>query len=392
MQNPDVYFQFREANNTAYDNVPAVVEGYMEEINQITGEDYHLFNYYGAEDAERVIVAMGSVSGAARETVEALNRRGEKVGYIQVHLFNPFSQEHLLAALPKTVKKIAVLDRCKEMGAAGEPLYLAVCAAFANREDRPYLCGGRYGLSSKDTTPAQIKAVFDHLLCEQPAGEFTVGIEDDVTGLSIPVDESFRIRNEGTKACKFWGLGSDGTVGANKNSIKIIGGSTEMYAQGYFEYDTKKSFGITKSHLRFGNTPILSTYLVKEADFIACHNQSFLEKYDIVSELKDGGVFLLNSRWSPEEANRSLPAEVKAQLLEKHAKFYMVDANGIAEGLGLGSRISMVLQAAFFKLAGILPEAEAMEQMKEAARKSFQKKGEAVVQKNLRPPTLEWNR
>ena len=383
VQNPDVYFQFREANNTAYDNVPAVVEGYMEEINQITGEDYHLFNYYGAEDAERVIVAMGSVSGAARETVEALNRRGEKVGYIQVHLFNPFSQEHLLAALPKTVKKIAVLDRCKEMGAAGEPLYLAVCAAFANREDRPYLCGGRYGLSSKDTTPAQIKAVFDHLLCEQPAGEFTVGIEDDVTGLSIPVDESFRIRNEGTKACKFWGLGSDGTVGANKNSIKIIGGSTEMYAQGYFEYDTKKSFGITKSHLRFGNTPILSTYLVKEADFIACHNQSFLEKYDIVSELKDGGVFLLNSRWSPEEANRSLPAEVKAQLLEKHAKFYMVDANGIAEGLGLGSRISMVLQAAFFKLAGILPEAEAMEQMKEAARKSFQKKGEAVVQKNL---------
>lgn len=383
VQNPDVYFQFREANNTAYDNVPAVVEGYMEEINQITGEDYHLFNYYGAEDAERVIVAMGSVSGAARETVEALNRRGEKVGYIQVHLFNPFSQEHLLAALPKTVKKIAVLDRCKEMGAAGEPLYLAVCAAFANREDRPYLCGGRYGLSSKDTTPAQIKAVFDHLLCEQPAGEFTVGIEDDVTGLSIPVDESFRIRNEGTKACKFWGLGSDGTVGANKNSIKIIGGSTEMYAQGYFEYDTKKSFGITKSHLRFGNTPILSTYLVKEADFIACHNQSFLEKYDIVSELKDGGVFLLNSRWSPEEANRSLPAEVKTQLLEKHAKFYMVDANGIAEGLGLGSRISMVLQAAFFKLAGILPEAEAMEQMKEAARKSFQKKGEAVVQKNL---------
>ena len=383
VQNPDVYFQFREANNTAYDNVPAVVEGYMEEINQITGEDYHLFNYYGAEDAERVIVAMGSVSGAARETVEALNRCGEKVGYIQVHLFNPFSQEHLLAALPKTVKKIAVLDRCKEMGAAGEPLYLAVCAAFANREDRPYLCGGRYGLSSKDTTPAQIKAVFDHLLCEQPAGEFTVGIEDDVTGLSIPVDESFRIRNEGTKACKFWGLGSDGTVGANKNSIKIIGGSTEMYAQGYFEYDTKKSFGITKSHLRFGNTPILSTYLVKEADFIACHNQSFLEKYDIVSELKVGGVFLLNSRWSPEEANRSLPAEVKAQLLEKHAKFYMVDANGIAEGLGLGSRISMVLQAAFFKLAGILPEAEAMEQMKEAARKSFQKKGETVVQKNL---------
>lgn len=382
VQNPDVYFQFREANNTAYDNVPAIVEDYMTEINRITGEDYHLFNYYGAEDAERVIVAMGSVSGAARETVEALNLQGEKVGYLQVHLFNPFSEEHMLAAMPKTVRKIAVLDRCKEMGAAGEPLYLAVCAAFANKENRPYLCGGRYGLSSKDTSPAQIKAVFDHLRAEKPAKEFTVGIEDDVTELSIPVDESFRIRHEGTKACKFWGLGSDGTVGANKNSIKIIGSSTDMYAQGYFEYDTKKSFGITKSHLRFGNHPILSTYLVKEADFIACHNQSFLDKYDIVSELKEGGVFLLNSRWTAEEANRNLPDQVKKQLIEKRARFYIVDANGIAEDLGLGNRISMVLQAAFFKLTGILPEEEARAKMKEAARKSFQKKGEAVVQKN----------
>ena len=383
VQNPDVYFQFREANNTAYDSVPEVVEDYMEEINKITGEDYHLFNYYGAADAERVIIAMGSVSGAARETVEALNLCGEKVGYLQVHLFNPFSEKHLLAALPKTVKKIAVLDRCKEMGAIGEPLYLAVCAAFANREQQPYLCGGRYGLSSKDTTPAQIKAVFDHLLKPCPAKEFTVGIEDDVTGLSLVVDESFRPANPGTKACKFWGLGSDGTVGANKNSIKIIGNNTPMYAQGYFEYDTKKSFGITKSHLRFGDAPILSTYLVKEADFIACHNQSFLDKYDIVTELKEGGIFLLNTRWSAEETNSNLPQQVKAQLLAKKAKVYIIDANGIAENLGLGNRISMVLQAAFFKLAEILPEEEALQQMKEAARKSFGKKGEAVVQKNL---------
>lgn len=383
VQNPDVYFQFREANNKAYDNVPAIVEEYMAEINKITGEDYHLFNYYGAKDAERVIIAMGSVSGAARETVEALNLCGEKVGYLQVHLFNPFSVEYFLRALPKTVKKIAVLDRCKEMGAMGEPLYLTVCGAFANEEQKPYLCGGRYGLSSKDTTPAQIKAVFDHLVKDCPAKEFTVGIEDDVTGLSIPVDESFQIADKGTKACKFWGLGSDGTVGANKNSIKIIGQNTPMYAQGYFEYDTKKSFGITKSHLRFGNEPILSTYLVKSADFIACHNQSFLDKYDIVTELKEGGIFLLNTRWSVEETDKNLPKEVKKTLLNKGARVYIIDANGIAESLGLGSRISMVLQAAFFKLAEILPEEAALNQMKEAARKSFAKKGEAVVQKNL---------
>lgn len=383
VQNPDVYFQFREANNAAYDAVPAVVEAYMAEINRITGEDYHLFNYYGAMDAERVIIAMGSVSGAARETVEALNLRGEKVGYLQVHLFNPFSAEYFLKALPKTVKKIAVLDRCKEMGAVGEPLYLTVCGAFANEAQKPYLCGGRYGLSSKDTTPAQMKAVFGHLAKDCPAKEFTVGIEDDVTGLSIPVDESFSISGGDTKACKFWGLGSDGTVGANKNSIKIIGQNTPMYAQGYFEYDTKKSFGITKSHLRFGNEPILSTYLVKSADFIACHNQSFLDKYDIVTELKKGGIFLLNTRWTAEETDKNLPKEVKMTLMEKGAKVYIIDANGIAESLGLGNRISMVLQAAFFKLAEILPEEEALQQMKDAARKSFAKKGEAVVQKNL---------
>ena len=382
VQNPDVYFQFREANNEDYQKLPDVVESYMQQINEVTGEDYHLFNYYGAEDAERVIVAMGSVSGAAREVVSYLNMAGEKVGYLQVHLFNPFSQKHFLDALPKTVKKIAVLDRCKEMGAAGDPLFLTVCSAFVNAETVPYLCGGRYGLSSKDTTPAQIKAVFDHLAQTKPEREFTVGIEDDVTGLSIPVKEGFYPAGDKTKSCKFWGLGSDGTVGANKNSIKIIGNNTDMYTQGYFEYDTKKSFGITKSHLRFGDEPIRSSYLVKQADFIACHNQSFLNKYEIVPELKDGGIFLLNSRWTPEKVNAHLPAKVKAQLIGKHAKVYTIDANGIAEKLGLGNRISMVLQAAFFKLAEILPAEEAMAQMKAAAAKSFGKKGEKVVAMN----------
>lgn len=384
VQNPDVYFQFREANNKGYDRVPDIVEDYLQKINRITGEDYHLFNYYGDPEAERVVIAMGSVSGAARETVEMMNRRGEKVGYLQVHLFNPFSKAYFRAALPKTVKKIAVLDRCKEMGTAGEPLYLAVCAAFVNEPEAPYLCGGRYGLSSKDTTPSQIKGVFDYLAKERSGREFTIGIEDDVTALSIPPDESFRVENAGGKACKFWGLGSDGTVGANKNSIKIIGGNTSLYTQGYFEYDTKKSFGITKSHLRFGPAPILSSYLVKEADFVACHNASFVGKYDMVSELKEGGIFLLNTSQTAEELNRSLPGEMKEQLLAKKAKVYAIDANGIAEGLGLGNRISMVLQAAFFHLIGILPAEEALENMKAAAEKSFRKKGDAVVQKNCR--------
>ena len=383
VQNPDVYFQFREANNRFYDGLPDVVEDYMQKINDVTGQNYHLFNYYGAPDAERVIVAMGSVSGAARETVAYLNALGEKVGYLQVHLFNPFSKEHFLAALPKTVKKIAVLDRCKEMGAAGDPLYLAVCAAYANRKDAPYICGGRYGLSSKDTTPAQIKAVFDHLRTDAPFSNFTVGIEDDVTHRSLPVGPSLPLRHKKMVSCKFWGLGSDGTVGANKNSIKIIGNNTDMYTQAYFEYDTKKSFGITRSHLRFGQEPILSSYLVKEADFVACHNQSFLDKYDIVSELKSGGTFLLNCRWTPEELERELPAAVKRGLAEKHAKLYIIDANAIARELGLGDHASMVLQSAFFRLADIIPIDEAVTYMKKAAEKSFGKKGEKVVQMNL---------
>ena len=383
VQNPDVYFQFREANNRFYDDLPDVVEDYMGQINAITGEDYHLFNYYGAPDAERVIIAMGSVSGTARETVDHLNALGEKVGYLQVHLFMPFSTKHFLSALPETVKKIAVLDRCKEMGALGDPLYLTVCGAFTNRPNAPYICGGRYGLSSKDTTPAQIKAVFDHLLEEAPFTGFTVGIEDDVTHRSLPVHEPLALSQEGMVSCKFWGLGSDGTVGANKNSIKIIGDNTDQYTQAYFEYDTKKSFGITRSHLRFGSRPILSSYLVKSADFIACHNQSFLDKYDILSELKPGGAFLLNCRWKPEELDACLPAAVKRALAEKNARLYIIDANAIAQKLGLGDHASMVLQAAFFSLADIIPQDEAVAYMKKAAEKSFGKKGDAVVQMNL---------
>ena len=382
VQNPDVYFQFREANNRFYDGLPNVVEEYMAKINEITGEDYHLFNYYGAPDATRVIVAMGSVSGAAREVVAHMNAMGEKVGYLQVHLFNPFSKEHFLNALPKTVEKIAVLDRCKEMGAAGEPLYLSVCAAYTNRKDAPYLCGGRYGLSSKDTTPAQIKAVFDHLNQEEPFTGFTVGIEDDVTHLSLPVGESLPLEHKKLVSCKFWGLGSDGTVGANKNSIKIIGDNTDMYTQAYFEYDTKKSFGITRSHLRFGDEPILGSYLVKDADFIACHNRSFLHKYDIVSELKQGGTVLLNCNWSAEELGSNLSADVKRALAEKEAKLYIIDANAIARDLGLGNHASMVLQAAFFSLADIIPIDEAVSYMKKAVEKTFGKKGEQVVQMN----------
>ena len=383
VQNPDVYFQFREANNKAYDELPALVEAEMQKINALTGEDYHVFNYYGAPDAERVIVAMGSVSGTVREAVKVLNAAGEKLGFLQVHLFNPFSAEMFRAALPASVKKIAVLDRCKEMGAAGDPLYLSVCAAFANRQEAPYIIGGRYGLSSKDTTPEQIAAVFEHLKDTEPRSNFTIGINDDVTHRSLPIGKKLAIPYKKMVACKFWGLGSDGTVGANKNSIKIIGDNTPMYTQAYFEYDTKKSFGITRSHLRFGEEPIIGSYLVTEADFVACHNQSFLNKYDILNELKQGGTFLLNTGWSEAELPEKLPEKVKRLLAEKEAKFYIIDANKIARELGLGNHASMVLQSAFFALADIIPMEQALAYMKKAAEKSFRKKGDAVVEMNL---------
>ena len=383
VDNPDIYFQLRESNNTDYANLPDVVESYMGEISKLTGREYHLFNYYGAPDAERVIVAMGSVSGCVQEVVNALNAKGEKVGFLQVHLFRPFSVKHLLAAMPKTVKKIAVLDRVKEAGSIGEPLYEDICAAYINDANRPMIYAGRFGLSSKDTTPAQIKAVFDNLSAAEPRNHFTIGINDDVTHLSLPVGPAMNTEPEGTISCKFWGLGSDGTVGANKNSIKIIGETTDMYCQAYFEYDTKKSFGITKSHLRFGKKPISSTYYVSHADFIACHNQTYLTKYDIISELKPHGSFLLNCEWKEEELEAKMPGEILKYIAENDIKFYIIDANKESQALGLGNRSNMVLQAAFFKLAKVIPVEDAVEHMKAAVRKTYALKGEKVVNMNI---------
>ena len=383
VDNPDIYFQLRESNNTDYANLPDVVEDYMARISRLTGREYHLFNYYGAPDAERVIVAMGSVSGCAQEVVNYLNAKGEKVGFLQVHLFRPFSRKHLMAAMPKTVKRIAVLDRVKEAGSIGEPLYEDICAAYINEADRPLIFAGRYGLSSKDTTPAQLKAVFDNLLLEEPKNHFTIGIEDDVTHLSLPVGAPLLTEPEGTISCKFWGLGSDGTVGANKNSIKIIGETTDMYCQAYFEYDTKKSFGITKSHLRFGKHPISSTYYVSRADFVACHNQTYLTKYDIISELKPHGSFLLNCEWTEDQLEQHIPGDILRYIAENDIHFYIIDANKESQALGLGNRSNMVLQAAFFKLANVIPVEDAVEHMKAAVKKTYGLKGEKVVNMNI---------
>ena len=383
VDNPDIYFQLRESNNTAYAELPDIVEDYMAQISKLTGREYHLFNYYGAPDAERVIVAMGSVGGCAQEVVNYLNAKGEKVGFLQVHLFRPFSRKHLMAAMPKTVKKIAVLDRVKEIGSIGEPLYEDICAAYINESDRPAIYAGRYGLSSKDTTPAQLKAVFDNLLLDEPKNHFTIGIVDDVTHLSLPVGAPLLTEPEGTISCKFWGLGSDGTVGANKNSIKIIGETTDMYCQAYFEYDTKKSFGITKSHLRFGKHPISSTYYVSSADFIACHNQTYLTKYDIIHELKPHGSFLLNCEWKEDELEQHVPGEILKYIADNDIKFYIIDANKESQALGLGNRSNMVLQAAFFKLAKVIPVEDAVEHMKAAVKKTYGLKGEKVVNMNI---------
>lgn len=383
VQNPDIYFQVREANNKDYEQLPEIVQGYMQQISRLTGREYRLFRYYGAEDAERVIIAMGSVSGTAREVVDYLNRMGEKVGYLQVHLYRPFSRQHLLEALPETVKRIAVLDRLKEMGALGEPLYEDVCTAYINEKEKPEIYAGRYGLSSKDTTPAQIKAVFDNLNQQEPKDHFTIGIEDDVTFRSLRIGEEIITEPKGTFSCKFWGLGSDGTVGANKNSVKIVGESTDLYCQAYFEYDTKKSFGCTKSHLRFGSRPIGSSYYVKKADFVACHNQAYLEKYDIISELKKGGTFLLNCSWTIEQLSGKLPERIKDYIRENNINFYIIDANRIARELGLGSRANMVLQSAFFTLSRIIPADTAIKSMKEAVKKTYGQKGSDVVAMNM---------
>ncbi len=382
VQNPDIFFQAREASNKFYNELPAIVENYMNEINKLTGRNYRLFNYYGAPDAERIIIAMGSVCGPIEETIDYLNSKGEKVGLVQVHLYRPFSVTHFLKAVPETVKAIAVLDRTKEPGAVAEPLYEDVCASYINNDKRPKLYAGRYGLSSKDTTPAQIVSVFENLKKETPKNNFTIGIVDDVTNLSLEIGEELDVVPKGTISCKFWGLGSDGTVGANKNSIKIIGDYTDMYAQAYFSYDSKKSGGVTQSHLRFGKEPIRSSYLVKKADFVACHKASYIDNYDIVSDLKDGKTFLLNCSWNKEELEERLPKEMKKYIHDHNIKFYTIDATGIAKEIGLGNRINTVLQAAFFKLANIIPIEEAVAHMKKMIYKSYSKKGDKILNMN----------
>ncbi len=382
-QNPDIFFQARESSNRYYNNIVGVCEDYMKEISRLTGRDYKLFNYYGAPDADRVIVAMGSVCEAAEETIDYLTAKGEKVGLVKVHLYRPFSAKHLIEAIPATCKKIAVLDRTKEPGALGEPLYQDVCTAMFEAKEMPMIVGGRYGLGSKDVTPAQLIAVYENLNAEKPMNHFTIGIKDDVTNLSLKVGKEVNVTaGDGTISCKFWGLGSDGTVGANKNSIKIIGDHTDMYAQAYFAYDSKKSGGVTQSNLRFGKKPIRSTYQVKTADFVACHKQEYVNLYDMHSELNPGGTFLLNTEWTPEELNEKLPAAMKKYFAENDIKLYIINGTQIAKEIGLGNRVNSVLQAAFFKLSNIIPIDEAVEYMKAAIKKSYGKKGDAILNMN----------
>ncbi len=382
VQGPDVYYQSLEANNGIYLQIPQIVENYMQGINEITGRDYHIFNYYGADDAERVIVMMGSACQAAREVVDYLRARGEKVGLLEIHLYRPFDVEYFLSKLPKTVKTITAMDRSREAGAIAGAVYLDVCAAFSGQENAPRIFGGRYGLASKDVTPAQLKAVYDNMQASCPKKLFTIGVEDDVTHLSLEVHEPLITEAADTVSCKFWGLGSDGTVGANKNSAKIIGDYAGMYTQAYFEYDSKKSYGITKSHLRFSKSPIRSTYLIKAADFLAVHSQNYIQRYDLIHEIKQGGTLLLNTSWTESELEDKLSADVKRQIARREVQFYIVDANRIARELGLGNHANMILQAAFFKLSGVMPVDEAVEHMKEAVRKTYAKKGEKVVNMN----------
>lgn len=381
-QNPDIYFQTREAVNTYYNALPEIVENYMGEISKLTGREYHLFNYYGAEDAEDIIIIMGSASETVRTVVEKLNAEGKKVGVLVVHLYRPFSIEHFMGAIPQSVKRIAVLDRTKEPGAFGEPLYLDVRAAFYASDRKPMIIGGRYGLGSKDLLPGDIVAVFDNLASAEPKNNFTISITDDVTNTSLPCVAGVDVTPAGTKGCKFWGLGSDGTVGANKSAIKIIGDHTDMYAQGYFSYDSKKSGGVTVSHLRFGHTPIMAPYLIDAADFVAVHNQSYVHKYDVTAGLKKGGTFLLNCNWSTEELDAQLPGQLKRYIAKNDIKFYIIDAVKIAQEIGLGGRINMIMQSAFFKLADIIPLADAVKYLKDAVEHSYGKKGQNIVDMN----------
>ena len=381
-QNPDIYFQGREAANIHYAKVPEIVEYYMEKVGDLTGRRYHLFDYVGAPDAERVLVIMGSGADVAEEAINYLNAKGEKLGLIKVRLYRPFAADKFLAAIPATCKKIAVLDRTKEPGSLGEPLYLDIVDAIAEAGLDIKCYGGRYGLGSKEFTPTMVKQVYDNLKLDEPKNHFTVGIIDDVMNTSLPEGDFVNAAPEGTICCKFFGLGSDGTVGANKNSIKIIGDHTNLFAQGYFAYDSKKSGGLTISHLRFGKTPIQSPYLIDSADFVACHNASYVTRYDVLEGIKDGGVFLLNSPWTVEDMERELPASMKQTIAKKHIRFYNMDAVKLAREVGMGNRINTIMQSAFFKLAEIIPADEAIDYMKAAAKKSYAKKGEDVVQKN----------
>ena len=381
-ENPDTFFQHREACNPYYEAVPEVVEEYMKEISKITGRQYGLFNYYGAADADRVIIAMGSVTEAIRETIDYLNAKGEKVGLVAVHLYRPFSAKHFLAAVPKTAKRIAVLDRTKEPGANGEPLYLDVKDCFYGQENAPLVIGGRYGLGSKDTTPAQILAVYENLAMNTPKDHFTIGIVDDVTFTSLPQKEEIALGGDGMFEAKFYGLGADGTVGANKNSVKIIGDNTDKHCQAYFSYDSKKSGGFTCSHLRFGDSPIRSTYLVNTPNFVACHVQAYLRMYDVTRGLRENGTFLLNTIWNEEELAKHLPNKVKRYFAQKNISVYYINATQIAQEIGLGNRTNTILQSAFFRITQVIPVDLAIEQMKKFIVKSYGKKGEDVVNKN----------
>ena len=381
-ENGDVFFQHREACNNYYEAVPAIVEEYMNKISEITGRKYGLFDYYGAEDAERVIIAMGSVTEAAKEAIDYMTAQGEKVGLVSVHLYRPFSAKHFLAAVPATAKRIAVLDRTKEPGANGEPLYLDVKECFYGKENAPVIVGGRYGLASKDTTPAQIIGVFENLALPQPKDHFTVGIVDDVTFTSLPMKEEMALGGEGTFEAKFYGLGADGTVGANKNSVKIIGDNTNKYCQAYFAYDSKKSGGFTCSHLRFGDNPIRSTYLVNTPNFVACHVQAYLNMYDVTRGLRDGGTFLLNTIWEGEELANNLPNKVKRYFAQHNITVYYMNATKIAREIGLGNRTNTILQSAFFRITEVIPVDLAVEQMKKFIVKSYGKKGQDIVDKN----------
>ena len=384
-ENGDIFFQHREACNSYYNALPAIVEEYMKKVNKKIGTNYKLFNYYGHPEAENVIVAMGSVCDVAEEVIDYLMAKGKKVGLVKVRLYRPFCADKLAKALPKTVKKIAVLDRTKEPGSLGEPLYLDVVTALREEGVDAKIVGGRYGLGSKDTTPASVFAVYDNLAKKNPKNHFTIGIVDDVTGYSLPEKVVPDTAPKGTISCKFWGLGGDGTVGANKNSIKIIGDHTDKYIQAYFQYDSKKTGGVTISHLRFGDSPIKSSYYITKADFVACHNPSYMLKgYKIVNDVKPGGTFLLNCQWTPEELDKHLPAEVKNYIANNNIRFYTVDAIDKAREIGMGKRTNTILQSAFFALANIMPISEAVDYMKYMAKKSYLKKGEAVVEMNYK--------